>query len=147
MTRLEKLEMAIELGYTYNPETGKVYGVYGKEITAKDKDGYITINSTKVKNLVIHQFAWYLINKEIVEQLDHINGVRDDNRICNLRSVTSQQNNWNRKKAKGYSWYKNYNKWVAQIMVNGKNIHLGYFHNEEEAKEAYLNAKQKYHVI
>jgi hypothetical protein len=146
MTRLEKLEMAIEMGYTYNPENGKVYSRFGKEITSKHNSGYIMINNSKIKNLYGHQFAWYWVNKEIVEQIDHINGFRDDNRIDNLRAVTHQQNQWNRK-AKGYCLHNQTNKWLSRIRLNGKSIHLGYFDTEEEARQAYITAKQKYHVI
>jgi len=149
MTREEKCELAIEKGYTYNPETGKVIGPYGKEITRKTL-GYIDISlnfNGKYYHLRGHQFAWYIINKECVEFLDHINGIRDDNRICNLRSVTKQQNQWNQTKAKGYYWNKNRNKWYTQIKLNGKSITLGYFDKEEDARTAYLEAKKQYHII
>ena len=53
---------------------------------------------------------------------------------------------WNRNH-KGYSWDKGAGKWIAKICVNGKQIHLGYYYTEEEARAAYLAAKEKYHVI
>jgi hypothetical protein len=146
MNRLEKCELAIELGYRYDPETGKVFGIRGKEIINKSKKGYITITNSKFQ-LRTHQFAWYYVHKEIVEEIDHINGIRDDNRICNLRAVSRQQNNWNLTKAKGYSWDKNNNKWLSQLRLNGKSIHLGRFDTEDEARKAYLIAKEKYHII
>ncbi len=145
MTRKERCELAIQLGYTYNPENGKIYGIYGKEIKGKYNAGYIVINNSKF-NLYGHQFGWYWVNKEIVEQIDHINGIRDDNRIINLRSVTHQQNMFNTK-AKGYSWHKTSNKWQSQIYLNNKKIYLGLFETEDEAREAYITAKQKLHVI
>jgi len=145
MTREEKCKLAIEMGYTYNPETGKVYGVKGKEIINKHNDGYIIIKNTKFQ-LRGHQFAWYWVNKEIVNCIDHINGIRDDNRICNLRSVTHQQNLFNTK-AKGYTWRKRDNKWQSQINLNNKYIHLGLFDTEEEARNAYITAKEKYHIL
>ena len=148
MTRLDKCKLAIERGITYNPETGKIYGVRGKEITAKTIKGYIVIKlkfNGKYIDLKAHQLAWYYVNKEIVEALDHINGVKDDNRICNLRSVTHQENQFNRTTAKGYYWNKTANKWLSQIQLNSKKINLGLFKTEEEAREAYLKAKEKYH--
>jgi hypothetical protein len=151
MTREEKCELAIERGVTYNPETGVVTGASGKEITRKHKEGYIIIalriNNNKVHNLLAHQFAWYWVNKECVEQIDHINRIRDDNRICNLRSVTHQQNQMNRTTTKGYTWDKRVNKWLARIKLNYKSIHLGYFKTEEDARDAYITAKDKYHII
>ena len=80
-------------------------------------------------------------------QVDHINGIRHDNRLENLRLVTNQQNNFNRTKALGYTWNKRSNKWSAYIKLNGKQIPLGYYNNEEDARNAYLTAKRVYHKI
>ena len=107
MTRLEKCELAIEKGFTYDPETGKIYNINRKEIIGKtENNGYIILRILyNKKNYTIkgHQFAWYYTYNECVECIDHINRIKYDNRICNLRSVTQQQNNWNRTKAKGYT--------------------------------------------
>jgi hypothetical protein len=149
MTREEKCELAIERGYTYDSETGKVFGILGKEIKGKHKR-YIRIQvkkNKKVYMLFAHQFAWYYINKECVEEIDHINGMRDDNRIANLRSVSRNENQWNQKKAKGYTWHKLKQKWQSQITVNKKVIYLGTYNTEQEARNAYLEAKEKYHII
>lgn len=148
MTREEKCKLAIELGYTYNPETGNVIGPrYGKVLKGKQSDGYLVIKLPSKYQLLQHHLAWYWINNECVEQLDHINGIKDDNRICNLRSVTNQQNQHNRTKAKGFYWCKNAKKWKSQISLNSKRINLGYFDTPEEARQAYLDAKLIYHII
>jgi hypothetical protein len=151
MTREERCKLAIERGYTYNSEIGNIYNRFGKIVNTHNRYGYIKIMLTfkeKKYQLVAHHFAWFCINNNCeFEQLDHINGIKDDNRIINLRSVTHQQNQWNKKKAKGYYWNKSENKWHAQIQVNKKTIYLGLFNIEEEAKQAYLNAKEKYHII
>ena len=145
MTREEKCQYLIDKGYTYNPETGEVISPRGNVIIRKCGAGYQCIgNRTPRFNLRLHIFAWYYTHKEIVEVIDHINGFRDDNRIENLRSVTHQQNNFN-KDVKGYSWNKNENKWVSKIKINKREINLGYFDNEEDARQAYLEAKEKYH--
>ncbi|WP_395655883.1 HNH endonuclease [Flavobacterium sp.] len=149
MTREERCELAIERGYIYNSETGKIFGIVGKEIKCKHL-GYIRIQLKKNKKvyfLLAHQFAWYYINKKCVEEIDHINGIRDDNKISNLRSVSRNKNQWNQKKAKGYSYHKLKQKWQSQIRVNKKDIHLGTYNTEQEARNAYLQAKEKYHII
>ena len=141
--------MAIEKGFTYNPETGKVFGIKGKEIICKRLD-YIILQITfngKKYVLNAHQFAWYWVNKECVIEIDHRNGVKVDNKISNLRSITHQKNNWNRVNAKGYYYNKKYKKYHASIGFNGKIIHLGSFEKEEEARAVYLDAKKKYHII
>jgi len=78
---------------------------------------------------------------------DHINGIRTDCSRVNLREVTKQQNQHNRTRAKGYVWDEAMGKWRAYIGLNGKKIHLGLFDLESDAREAYLTAKAKYHVI
>ena len=147
MTREQKCELAIEKGFSYNQESGNIYGVRGNIIKRKNKAGYIVLYMYNEKNyysLYGHQFAWYWNNKKCVDSLDHINGIKDDNRLCNLREVTHQENMWNITKAKGYYWNKLENKWKSQIKIDNKVIGLGTFNNEEEAKKAYLDAKEKY---
>jgi hypothetical protein len=152
MTREEKCKLAIERGFTYNPETGEVLYRNEKKYIY-NHFGYLKIymflEDKKRIQLKSHQFAWYWVNKECVEEIDHINGIRNDNRICNLRSVTRQQNQWNRKTAKGFykDFYKDRIYYVAQIYINTKHINLGRYKTEQEARNAYLEAKQKYHVI
>ena len=79
--------------------------------------------------------------------VDHINGIITDNRIENLRQVTHQQNLWNYTKAKGYSWSNAVKKWRSTIVVNRKQINLGCYDTEEEARNAYLTEKEIHHVI
>jgi len=78
-------------------------------------------------------------------QIDHINGNSKDNRIQNLRKATNQQNSINRKHVKGFSFVKRSEKWEAAIRFNGRAKFLGYFDTEEQAREAYLRAKEKLH--
>ena len=78
------------------------------------------------------------------QQIDHIDRNKLNNNMNNLRIVTNQQNLFNQT-AKGY--HKNGKKFQAQISINGKNINLGMFDTKEEAHQAYLQAKEKYHII
>jgi len=80
-------------------------------------------------------------------QGDHINHNTLDNRKCNLRSVTNQQNSFNRNDPKGYSYHKQSGKFHARIMVNGKTKSLGYYETTDNARKAYLHAKNIYHVL
>lgn len=150
MTELEKCELAKSKGFTYNPETGEVKGIKGTAITKKGR-GYIrcqVCDNGKKHNLFGHRLAWYLYYGELPKnQIDHIDGDKTNNRIENLRDVTHQVNGWNRLKAKGYSWHKGREKFISHITLNKKLIHLGFFDTAEQARAAYLEAKEKYHVI
>jgi hypothetical protein len=144
MTRFEKCELLKKKGYKYDPKTGKVYGVRGKEI--KHTDGkYLYVRMPDHSNLAQHHFAWYMIygNVDFVE-LDHENRDKKDNRISNLRILTRSEQQHNRE-AKGYYFYKRIGRYMSRIQVNYQTIFLGYYDTEEEAKQAYLQAKQKYH--
>lgn len=150
MERIDKIKLAIDRGYTYDPITGGIYNKDGKELKAKSSQGYIIIG-LKVNSicytLKAHQLAYYIIHNRLCEEIDHINGIRTDNRICNLREVSKQQNQHNRIKAKGYYYHKRDKKFRASIALNGKNIFIGNYNTELEAREAYLEAKKKYHNV
>ena len=83
-------------------------------------------------------------NPQTLNMCDHINRNTFDNRISNLRWSNARLNSYNRN-AKGYSYYKDRNKFVAEIVVDGQKIHLGQFKYSLDARRAYLNAKSKYH--
>ena len=74
---------------------------------------------------------------------DHINHNGLDNRRCNLRLCTPQQNAYNRRplggtsKYKGVHWDRHRRKWRARIRHNGRLIHIGYFDYEADAVIAY----------
>lgn len=145
MERIEKLKLFEERGYTCNLETGKIYNKSNKEMSYKGYDGYIIIQFPLNKKQIVlkgHHFIWWMRHKYVPEkgmQIDHINGIRDDNRISNLRIVTHQENQWNQTKAKGCS--KVGDKWLAQISVDKKHFRLGVFDREEDAISAYQRAK------
>jgi len=61
-----------------------------------------------------------------------------------LRVATKIQNGQNRKKAKGWRFEKKKKRYSARIVVNKKEIHLGYFDNEQLARSAYVEARKEY---
>lgn len=116
-----------------------------------DGNGYLLIRlqSQRYKS---HRLAWlYVYGVWPEDQIDHINRIRTDNRISNLREVSHKQNHQNRSKSShntsghsGVSWYKQKSRWRAQITHNQKDIHLGLFTNLEDAIAARKAAEKLY---
>lgn len=124
----------------------------GKEaFTAKNAKGYhqggIFYNVYRA-----HRIIWLLHTGEWPEgEIDHINGVRSDNRISNLRHVTSGENRKNQKKSSrntsgvvGVTRSKALNKWSAKIIIGGVHKHLGLFDDLSDAAQARKAAEATY---
>lgn len=119
-----------------NKNTYKICGYFNKT------NGYHQIKIDG-KNFLIHRLLYAKYhNIKIPDNLviDHINRIKTDNRIENLRLVTKSQNNQNTSKQmnntsgyKNIGWFKYNKKWCVQIRVNGKKIHYGYFENIQDA--------------
>lgn len=96
-----------------------------------------------------HRLIHLLISGEWPDQVDHVNGVRSDNRHLNLRSANHAQNCMNRKPmrstSKGCYWQPKRKKWVAQIGVSGRRKTIGYYATESEAAMAYAKAAEELH--
>jgi hypothetical protein len=150
--------------FSYDPETGiftRIKSVKGrKRVKAGDRagslkeSGYVMI-SVDSKLYRAHRLAvLYMTGKLPVNQVDHINGIRSDNRWKNLREVSRNGNCQNQKQAQanninsgllGVFLHKKTQRWNARITVNSKEISLGYFDCKHKAHEVYLDAKRKLH--
>ena len=93
----------------------------------------------------LHNNDWDITDNSRDNYIDHIDRDKLNNNINNLRVVSQHQNCFNRT-GKGYYWNKRANKWQAQI-TNGEQKYLGLYNVEEDARNAYLDAKKKYHII
>lgn len=94
-----------------------------------------------------HRIAWALYYKEWPNaEIDHINRVRSDNRISNLRLASRTEQLRNRSEVKGVYLEKRTKlpSWYAQIKVGTERINLGTFYSLEEATAARIAAEQKY---
>jgi hypothetical protein len=117
-----------------------------------DTSGYIyrhRWSNGKDKPVRLHRI---IINADKDIDVDHINGIRTDNRRCNLRACTRQQNIFNSSKRctnttgyKGVYLDKRNKRFRARIKINGLEIPLGYFETALEASEAYNKAASEYH--
>jgi hypothetical protein len=116
----------------------------GKDVGSIGQCGY---RKTKFRGryFLVHQLVWFLVNGSFpTHEIDHINGNPLDNRLKNLREVTSSQNNRNKRRPShntsgviGVAPARSKGKWVAHIMGNdGENIYLGTFPSVEMAAVA-----------
>ncbi len=125
-------------------------------LTADNGEGYLcgTVLGCRAK---AHQVIWVMVHGKLPEkgfQIDHINGVRSDNRLENLRAVSKHDNGKNQRLptrnttgAIGVSWYKPTKKWLVRINVNKKTVCGGYFSSFEDACAArtLLEVQNNYH--
>lgn len=139
----------------YNPDTGIFTWIDLKTKRRKlnpvagfsDK-GYIRIDIGKDKYRA-HRLAWlYVYGEWPKKDIDHINHIRSDNRIENLRDVTAQQNHNNRSATKrsksGVNGVSFEGKWRARIYVDKKQVNLGVFYDLFEAICVRKSAENRY---
>lgn len=145
---------------SYNPETGTFTWRVGRRGTARvgsvagrpNGRGYFRIRIYG-RRYCAHRLAWLLTHEVWPEnQIDHINGRRDDNRLCNLRLATRSENTRNAKRRsdntsgfKGVGFHKAQGKWRARIKIDGRRKDLGRFDTPEEAHAAYCKAAAELH--
>lgn len=138
--------------FTYNAEGGEFSrrpqfrGRWkGKAVAGTvGRHGYVAIRLND-RLYLAHRLAWlHEFGEWPPGNLDHINRIKTDNRIANLRVATPRQNAWNRKMPRhNTSGFKGVVKhvygpgWIASIRLNGKRKHLGVFASAEEAAAAY----------
>lgn len=142
----------------YNPDTGIFTWIIsvgrigsGSIAGTPDRHGYIKIGINH-KIYGAHRLAWLYLNGEFpADEIDHINGIRDDNRSDNLRSVTAYVNNRNKKMPShntsgciGVSCRKGKGCWNAYISNNRKRYNLGYYKDWFEAVCVRKAAEVKY---
>lgn len=145
---------------SYNPETGEFTRIkrtgrskpVGTVIKTPHNAGYVTA-AIDGEEYLQHRLVWlYVYGHFPTADLDHINGRRSDNRLANLRQAARFENHQNKGIQSnntsghiGVSWRKNRGRWIAQIRTLGVNRYLGSYKTAEEARDAYLRAKEAMH--
>jgi len=128
--------------FSFNNETGEISRIKSKwgsklgVLTTTNGAGYIVVKHNQ-KMYYGHHLAWFFGYGEMPKFIDHINGIRTDNRISNLRLSSFKDNSKNLKLDKrnisgvrGITWNKQHQKW--KVMLGSK--YLGWFSDIEEAK-------------
>ena len=150
----EKLRYDAETGLLWfkSKKTKRSQGVDFQAGNIENR-GYVSIGFQGRKYLA-HRIIWKMLHKvDPSTDIDHINGVRDDNRADNLRLASKQQNRHNSQRQKrnssgikGVGWNKAGKKWTARIQCNGVKVFVGYFKTAEEANTALTEVRKKYHL-
>ena len=141
--------------FDYNPETGVFYfkdvdlnrkGLRGKIAGGSSGNGYLRLGfvdkSGDWKTASAHRLAWFIsYGFPLPGTIDHINNIKNDNRLCNLQSLTLQANarkDQHRNKC-GYIGVRKWstNNWGFQIKINGHSECKGKFNSPLEAASAY----------
>lgn len=144
----------------YNPDTGLFRWLKYRCQTAHpgataegvDRKGYKLVGWEGV-NYRAHRLAWWFVYGVMPSsQIDHINGIRNDNRISNLRLADDFEQNHNRKKpitntsgVKGISWSRPHNAWVARVTYKGKRYQIGYFTDIKKAEKSLCELREILH--
>lgn len=127
--------------FTADFENGILYK-NGEPVGNKVTDGYVHVYVNSTSPFKVHRVLWALAyGYWPTLDIDHINGIRDDNRLSNLRECTRADNARNRNKANknsksgvtGVFWHKLKRKWEARIGVNGSTVYLGAFIDKDDA--------------
>jgi hypothetical protein len=143
----------------YDPDTGaftrKEKPARGKAkagdvMGSRHMAGYMAA-SVRNKAYLLHRLAWLYVHGYMPEQIDHINHDRTDNRISNLREVVPQENLRNQKLSAantsgvtGVAWDKAKRKWMAQVKVDYRNVHLGRYDDWFDAVCARKSANNRF---
>jgi hypothetical protein len=148
--------------FIYDPESGIftrriATGRHGRhkagvKAGTPQSHGYVAMH-VDGRRYVAHRLAWvYMYGEWPNTDLDHINNVKNDNRIANLRLVTRKQNmqnvlshKHNTSGFKGVSWHAPRSKWRAYIFCDYRQIYLGLFDTKEAAAAARAEAEKVYH--
>lgn len=128
---------------------GRIYSLISKKIRKEviHKNGYAQImlsKDKKLKLILVHRIVMMSFYYKSNLEVDHINGIKTDNRLINLRYCTRLENESfkiRKNKASKYKAVRILNKkWAGMITIKGKTIHLGTYNTEELAYKAYLTA-------
>ena len=139
---------------TYDDETGvfariKSVNRAGRRVSDRpNSDGYLQF-CIDYKMYLQHRVAWLYAYGEFPKgDLDHINRVKTDNRLCNLRVVTSFENSQNKPPAKNnlyphVHWVDQKNRFRVRIRSAGK-AYVKFFKSLEDAKKCSDEMRKKY---
>ncbi|MGX5719901.1 HNH endonuclease [Shinella zoogloeoides] len=156
--------------FAYNPETGVLSWrarplsdfatenagkVWNSKFADKPAGGLNNYGYVRVaiggKRFLAHRIIWLMQTGEFPDDVNHENGIHDDNRWSNLRSVSygervknACRRSDNSSGTTGVAWFKALGQWRAYVTIKGRQKHLGYFDTIDEAKSARELARRQH---
>lgn len=139
-------ERVMEL-FHYNTDTGELwrkFKLYSRPSNCVGLNGYVYVG-IEYKTYLAHKIAYLYMTGDVPDEIDHINGIRNDNRWCNLRIVDRYTNSFHRTKLnrnntsgyRGVSWDKVVCRWRATVSRNYRKVWTDtYAHIEDAARAA-----------
>ena len=143
LTEAEQQELLLRMkkNYTYDAATGRLTSSrLGRAIRAqkRDKSGYLCINCRMGKRLIhvcLHHAVWAVCKGRFPEQqIDHINGNKQDNRIENLREVSGSENKMNTL----YPWKPNAKTGLPGVQKHGSGYQIKVASNRYHFRDRFL---------
>lgn len=137
-------------------DLGRVYSyITSKIMIGGNSHGYRSMSlrnsNNKVSHVRVHRLVLYAFEGVCHLSVDHINGIKDDNRLINLRYCTTRENSHfyvsTQKRVSdfiGVTYIKKSKRWRSRIFINNTEYNLGFYNTEYEAKKAYDNALYAY---
>lgn len=109
----------------------------GARVSTIDRQGYVVATHLGVQYMV-HRVVWLLHHGVWPQgQIDHVNGIRHDNRIENLRDCTVAQNAMNRAPKRGHLKGVTRHPGTGKFMAQIQGGYIGLYATQEEAARAY----------
>lgn len=146
MITQERLKQLFEC----NPEMGLLtWRKNARSAGCVRHDGYVVVGSDK-RLYLRHRLIWLYVNGSLPSGIDHVNGVKGDDRIDNLRAATQAQNvtnsrrpSTNKSGVKGVHWHPQSKRWRVQIGYDKRKEHIGLYETIDEAAQAYAEAARR----
>lgn len=154
---MDELVARIHELYWYDADAGQVISKRTKErVGSFTRWGYLSMTiwiGERAKNVLAHRAAWLLVyGSWPAGVIDHINGVKTDNRIGNLRIATAAINTQNERRARssnksGFLGVRQMasGRFGASIESEGRQLWIGTFETAEQAHAAYVQVKRRIH--
>ena len=133
---------------SYDPQTGEFRRLVANSGVVKVGDLAGTFHRRGYVRIAVHRVIYsahrlaflYMTGRFPPNQIDHVDGVKSNNRWCNLRCVSGSENMKNRRiycnnksGTMGVFWDEETRKWIAQIRIEGRQVKLGYYSDKDEA--------------